>query len=245
VIRLVRDDRLKLPDGTTYAVAKPVNDVLGLRADERYLIWLDAEWGELAPTSEQVARMLGRRRKTEPDSHLAVDLGRIAEVAGGGTEEFGDAAHTIDYVRLAPLLAQVKSLGYARSIEVPSLAALAAWALVQEVEHGSHVLRQCSSCQRPFFARVPAGMTRLAAATVLEWYCQRPAPGLTISCAQVHAVDRFGREREEWSREYRKVMARKLRGTVSEKEFRAWKAVSGPGERGKDWIPFDQWKGRK
>jgi hypothetical protein len=45
------------------------------------------------------------------------------------------------------------------------------------------------------------------------------------------------------SKVYRKVMARKLRGTVSERDFRAWKSVTGPGKRGEDRIPFDEWKG--
>jgi hypothetical protein len=63
-----------------------------------------------------------------------------------------------------------------------------------------------------------------------------------LTCAQLDAQDRFARDRSEWSKEYRKVMARKQRGTVSEKEFRAWKSVSRPGKRGTDWVPFDEWK---
>ena len=62
-------------------------------------------------------------------------------------------------------------------------------------------------------------------ASSTAYNCSRPAPGLTMTCAQLHSQDRFARERGEWSKEYRKVMARKLRGSVSEKEFRAWKSA--------------------
>ena len=63
-----------------------------------------------------------------------------------------------------------------------------------------------------------------------------------MTCAQLEATIRFAREWSEWSKEYRKVMARKLRGTVSGSDFQAWKAVSNPGKRGEDWTPFDEWK---
>lgn len=61
-----------------------------------------------------------------------------------------------------------------------------------------------------------------------------------MTCAQLQAHDRFTREREDWNREYRKVMARKVRGTVSEEEFRAWKAESGL----ENWTAFDEWRAR-
>ena len=243
-IYLIRDDRIALPDGSSYAVAKPINDLLALRDDPRYLAWLEAEWEELAPSQVDVARMMSPRRKAEPESHAPADLAEIAVVAAGGTEQFGDAAHTINYARLAPLLSRVKyfmpEVAGTLELEVPSLAVLAAWALVREIERGDWLM-QCTSCQQLFFTRVPVGK-RLAAAATPEWYCHRPAPGLTISCAQVHAHERFAQERKAWSREYRKVMARKLRGAVSERDFRAWKAISRPGQSGKDWIPFDEWR---
>jgi len=112
------------------------------------------------------------------------------------------------------------------------------------------LVRSCPTCHRPWFARGSRRGQELIerdeatgeVGLVAAYNCSRPAPGLTMTCAQLQAHDRFAREREEWTREYRKLMARKLRGTVSEKDFRAWKAGSEPGERGKDWIPFDEWK---
>ena len=58
-ITLPRDDRLALPDGTGHAVAKSINDLLGLRDDDRYAAWLEEEWGELAPSQESAAVMVG------------------------------------------------------------------------------------------------------------------------------------------------------------------------------------------
>jgi Family of unknown function (DUF6076) len=230
-IELVREDRLALLSGAVYSIAKPVNDVLGLRDDERYTEWLDQEWGELAPTRATIAKMVGPRKKAEPEAHFRDDFAEIAETAHapGGS---------IDYARLAPLLSQVRY--YPGGIEIPSLAVLAPWAL-ERAARGVYWFGNCTRCERPFFAQSVVGRPSIAAALEPR-YCSRPAPGLTVTCSQLEATDRFARERSEWSKEYRKVMARKLRGTVSERDFRAWKAVSSPGKRGEDWTPFDEWK---
>lgn len=236
-IHLPREDRLSLPDGRGYAVAKPFNDLLGLRDDDRYTDWLAHEWGSLAPSRATITKLIGPPRKDDASANLRDDLARIAARARkpGGS---------IDYMRLAPLLSQVRHFESMtdQHVELPSFEVLAAWALERTLR-GSDLLVECPTCKRPWFAR-PLPGKRLAA--LLEpRYCSRPAPGLTVTCAQLEAADRFARERSEWSKEYRKVMARKLRGTVSEKDFRAWKAVSNPGKRGVDWTPFDEWKAQR
>ena len=73
-ITLPRDDRLALPDGTGHAVAKPINDLLGLRDDDRYAAWLEEEWGELAPSQESAAVMVGSKARGNPEAHLRDDL---------------------------------------------------------------------------------------------------------------------------------------------------------------------------
>jgi hypothetical protein len=230
-LALAREDRLALPSGAVYSILKPVNDVLGIRDDERYAEWLDQEWGKLAPSRATIAKMVGTRRKNEPEAHFRDDFAEIAETAHvpGGS---------IDHARLGPLLSQVRY--YPGGIEVPSLAVLVAWAL-EQLLRGGYWFGNCARCERPFFARSASGRPSIATAS-LPRYCSRPAPDLTVTCAHLEAADRFARERSEWSKEYRKVMARKLRGTVSESDFRAWKAVSNPGKRGEDWTPFDEWK---
>ena len=236
-LELTRGDRLALPGGAVHSVGKAANDVLGLRDDDRYADWLEDQWGELAPSREQLTKMIGPARRADPETGLRDDLAAIAEAA------LPDGA-TLDVDRLAPLLSQVRR--YSDGIEVPSLAVLAAWSLEREVDRRTDSLVTCPSCERPWFARPLAPRTStnalIAALGVGLRPCSRPAPGLTLTCAQLAASDRFARERSEWSKEYRKVMARKLRRTVSEADFRAWKAVSGPGKRGEDWVPFDEWK---
>jgi hypothetical protein len=214
-IQLVRDDRLATSlHGEAHSIAKPANDLLGFRDDDRYLGWLKDQWGKLAPS----------RREVESLAEFAGVLGDIAIEASrrGGT---------IDYARLAPLLSQVRRFG-PREIEVRSLAELATWAFSREFERGIDQLVVCRSCGKPYFARPPFKE---------PYYCQRPAPNLTMTCAQLYAHERFTKERAEWSKEYRKIMARKLRGKVSELDFRLWKDSNRAGVRGKDWIPFDEW----
>jgi hypothetical protein len=43
-----------------------------------------------------------------------------------------------------------------------------------------------------------------------------------MSCAQVHAHARFAEHQADWNREYRRIYARKLRGTITESDWRAW-----------------------
>ena len=234
-LTLVRDDRLALsPEGDVRSVAKPVNDFLGLRDDGRYLDWLEAQWGELAPSREEVADLIVLRDE-------------LARVADEATDRAGRVDGKIDYEALTPLLSQVSYT--AGDIDVPSLAVLAAWALVREIQRGVDVRISCPTCKRPWFARGARSGSQLLERDepvaderdlIDAHNCSRPAPGLTMTCAQLQAHDRFAREREDWNREYRKVMARKVRGTVSEEEFRAWKAESGP----EDWTAFDEWRAR-
>jgi hypothetical protein len=220
------------------SVAKPINDFLGLRHDQRYLDWLDAQWGELTLTRKKIDELTAHRDE-------------LHGVASNAVNRLGQPDGRLDYLRLTPLLSQVTYR--AGDIEVPSLEVLAAWALVREIERGVDVfVAACPTCQRPWFARGSRRPNELlerdepanALSLIAAYNCSRPAPGLTMTCAQLQAHDRFAAERQEWTREYRKVMARKLRGTVREKDFRAWKSVSGPGKRGTDWTPFDEWKAR-
>src|SRR5436190_17904800 len=115
-LTLVRGDRIALElGGEAYGVTKPINDVLGLIGRDEfhdefeYLEWLERTWGGLA------------RKKILPDI-----LETLAEIASDVTSKPGSP---IDYERLGPPLSQVGLFVGEGEIEVPSLVALAAWAL--------------------------------------------------------------------------------------------------------------------
>jgi len=241
-VQLTRDDRIRLSlHGEAFALTRPVNDLMGLRDEPTYLEWLKRNWGDLAPSPALVKELLagGGRARKRPDRHHH-DRSFVATLGELAAQTSEPSVAGIDYEWLAPFLTQVLFHFGHREIEVPSLSVLAAWALDHHIHRAlSHrdadYVAACDHCNRLWFGRPRADFR----------YCDRPAPGLTMTCAQLHAHERFARERVEWSKEYRKIMARKVRGTVSEGEFRLWKASCKPGERGKDWIPFDEWKAQK
>ena len=120
------------------------------------------------------------------------------------------------------------------TIEAPSVPALAAWALEKAFQAG-HDLVTCDECQRLWFSRQSQTS-----------YCRRPAPGKTMTCTQLHKHERFAAQREGWNKEYRKIYARKLRGSVSEEDWAAWheelRSWREVFENPAFWVPFDQWK---
>jgi hypothetical protein len=69
-----------------------------------------------------------------------------------------------------------------------------------------------------------------------------------MTCAQLHAHGRFAEQRAEWNREYRRIYARRLRGTVSEQTWKQWltdatwvrKHMSGFVFRFEDWTALKQ-----
>jgi hypothetical protein len=136
---------------------------------------------------------------------------------------------TLPFGELAALLETVERTGSDR-ISVPSLPSLAAWALSCSAESAA-IVSICGECGLPWISR-----------TAVD-YCYRPAPGKTITCAQLHAHARFAELRGEWNREYRRIYARKLRGTVSEEDWNQWLTVANPLRKKQDIIlPYDMWK---
>ena len=136
---------------------------------------------------------------------------------------------TLPYGELAPLLEMVEHPG-PEMITVPSLPSLAAWALSRSAESNVTV-SICGECSLPWISRGAVD------------YCYRPAPGKTMTCAQLHAHARFAELRTQWNREYSQVYARKLRGTVTEQDWKQWLAAANPLRKTKDVIlPYDLWK---
>jgi hypothetical protein len=115
---------------------------------------------------------------------------------------------TLPYGELASFLETVERTGSER-ITVPTLPSLAAWALSRSADSAVTV-STCGECGLPWISRQPVD------------YCYRPAPGKTMTCAQLHAHARFAEQRAEWNREYRRIYARKLRGTITHTDWRRW-----------------------
>jgi hypothetical protein len=115
---------------------------------------------------------------------------------------------TLPYRELAPFLETVERTG-SDTITVPTLPSLAAWALSRSADSAATV-STCGECGLPWISRVGVD------------YCYRPAPGKTMTCAQLHAHARFAERRTEWNREYRRIYARKLRGTITHPDWRRW-----------------------
>ena len=71
-------------------------------------------------------------------------------------------------------------------------------------------------------------------------------PLAATTCSQYAASERFRTRRADWMREYRKVYARRLRGTVSDTDWDEWteyvrltRAATDDDAR---YTPFDDWR---
>jgi hypothetical protein len=142
---------------------------------------------------------------------------------------------TLPYGELAPFLEFVERTGSNR-IAVPSLPSLAAWALSGSAESAA-IVSTCGECGLPWISRLAVD------------YCYRPAPGKTMTCAQLHAHARFAEQRAEWNREYRRIYARKLRGTIADADWRRWvtaaqifREATRWGEAGPRTLTWESWQ---
>jgi hypothetical protein len=134
------------------------------------------------------------------------------------------------YSLLAPWLDRIR-FHAGGTLEVPDFPALAAWSIERCVSAGLRLV-ECPECERPRYASRSAGS-----------YCYRPAPDRTMTCAQLHAHERFAEKRRDWNAEYRRIYARKLRGTVSDEEWQAWRSDEmGSALAPEQFIPFDLWR---
>jgi hypothetical protein len=150
----------------------------------------------------------------------------VPALLGAATEQLRERG-TLPYGTLAPLLEAVEHAGPDK-IRFPSLPSLAAWALSGAGQ--SAIVSICGECGLPWISRKPVD------------YCYRPAPGKTMSCAQLHAHARFAELRAEWNREYRRIYARKLRGTVSEPDWKKWFAFATRLRKNANYIlTYDEW----
>lgn len=146
---------------------------------------------------------------------------RFVEAARRATEgrfPYAEMADLLGRLRFAP-----------GQLDAPDLPTLAAWALQEATQRGYRA-RKCEECGYLWLSsRDPAR------------YCYRPARGGLTTCAQLHAHERFAGRRDRWNKEYRRIYARKLRGTVSDEEWGAWRAEA-TSQAPEFFVPFDLWK---
>lgn len=137
-------------------------------------------------------------------------------------------AGRIPYAELGPRLERIQF--QPGQFECPDFPTLAAWSLERSAQSGARIV-ECPSCQRPHF------VSRGSSA-----YCRRPAPGLSTTCAQSYAHEVFAERRNEWNKEYRRIHARKLRGTVSEEDWQRWRTDPDGSARAPEiFTTFDRW----
>ena len=194
--------------GFTHRV--PAGDLLGLRDEQPYYVWLERRWGSIASR---------RRAKRWIQDGNVEELVRLANAAMAGR---------IPYAELGPRLERIQfQPGH---FTCPDFPTLAAWSLERSAQSGVRIV-ECPKCQRPHF--VSRGSST---------YCRRPAPGLSTTCAQSYAHEVFSERRSAWNKEYRRIHARKLRGTVSEEEWTRWRTdPDGSGRAPEIFTPFDRW----
>jgi len=134
---------------------------------------------------------------------------------------------------LLPHLARVRWPEDRQAADVPDVTAFGAWSVTQLLtkRRRESVLAVCVHCGEPWLP--PRRDAR---------YCWRQAPGRQSSCRATAAQHAYLESHGDYSRERRRLGQRVRRGRLDQREYDAWKQRNRPGDRGVDWVPFDEWK---
>jgi hypothetical protein len=189
----------------------PVNDLLGL-SDETY----------------KAGHLLGRYGET-------FEFGR--GFLGGGDQELREAfteaaklaAQGRVSSRIASHLERVRFAGDGGVTDVPDLAALAAWCLVELVRRMPLKLKKCPTCHRPWLD-TPGGSR----------YCERRAPGQARDCRTLAKEKRLTSDSNyrAYRREYKRLDDALRRTAITALELGDWRRENSAH----GWEPFDTWK---
>jgi Zn-finger nucleic acid-binding protein len=134
---------------------------------------------------------------------------------------------------LAPHLERLRFAPDGTVAEVPDLAALAAWSLLEAVRRQPLRLRSCPICRGRWLAR--PGESE---------YCQRLAPGqVTKDCRTLAKEKRLAGDTayRAYRREYKRLSEASSRGAIDVRDLIAWRNENGPAK----WAPFNEWKARR
>lgn len=208
-------------DGHKSSVPDLANALLGARDERGYLEWLEERWPQRT-TRRAVRRWLRDTTITRlrTIAALAAETGRFP------------------YAEAADDLANIAYDAFGAEVTARSFPDLAFWSLKDSVESGFG-LSECEECGYWWISHA----ARHPKAAEFSTYCRRPHPGGKMSCHQLHAHDRFARRRADWNKEYRRIYARKLRGTVSEQDWLDWRNdPHGSARAPEHFLNFDSWK---
>jgi hypothetical protein len=134
---------------------------------------------------------------------------------------------------LAPHLERIRFEADGSAVEIPDLAALAAWSLHEAVRRQALELRSCPICRGRWLARPGE-----------PEYCQRVAPGqVSKDCRTLAKEKRLAGDTayRAYRREYKRLSEAFSRRAISADELIGWRNENGPSK----WLPFDQWKARR
>jgi Family of unknown function (DUF6076) len=245
-VKLFRQGLVLGEHGPTLPLTAPVNDLLGLRADWPYAVHLHSNYGSFWPDE-----WLDLPVEFDPRGLTAHELG--IEAQGAQLERIQDEVRALRRRKLPDtFLAACKQAeqghlsadlaGFLERIvrrpgqepdEVPEadLPTLATWALDQALRERPLELRECPLCKRPWIASPEQPSP----------YCDRPYPGRSMSCRALKKDEHFRESQRDWRREYKRLHERRKRGTLTEADWRAWRAENNPDA----WYPFDEWQKRR
>ncbi len=134
---------------------------------------------------------------------------------------------------LAPHLERLRFAPDGSLAEIPDLAALAAWSLLEAVRRQPLELRSCPNCRGRWLARPDE-----------PEYCQRVAPGQeSKDCRTLAKEKRLAGDTayRAYRREYKRLSEAFSRRAIDPDDLFAWRRENGPSK----WAPFDQWKARR
>jgi Zn-finger nucleic acid-binding protein len=200
------------------------------------------------PLTAPVNDLLGQLRSTSQGDetdifrwvlHRYVPLfGRLGEAVERDVQEtFLNAAKKATKgtiaAELAPHLERLRFAPDGSVAEIPDLAALAAWSLLEAVRRQPLELRSCPICKGRWLARPDESK-----------YCQRVAPGqVDKDCRTLAKEKRLAGDTayRAYRREYKRLSEASRRGAIDVPTWIAWRNENGPSK----WAPFDEWKARR
>jgi Zn-finger nucleic acid-binding protein len=190
----------------------PVNDLLGL-SDETYMAYL---FGRYSETFDLRGFLGGDGEKLRGEFTEAAKLaaqGRISQ-------------------KIASHLQRVRFAGNGGASDVPDVAALAAWCLVELIRRMPLKLKRCPTCRRPWLD-TPGGSR----------YCERRAPGQARDCRTLAKEKQLTSDSNyrAYRREYKRLDDAFRRKTISAQDLVAWRAENSAHS----WAPFDMRKSNR
>jgi hypothetical protein len=244
-----------------------VDDLLGARLEESYLEWLVSYGAEqpivdllnnpdlatIVETGDEqglggwlelaIASAAGFLVPSDPGLFMRWRSESASGKAGKATmdlerqlaalqRQFVAAVTAASRGELSPLLADELAAVRRKKggmVEVDTLAQLGAWCLEYLLRDGPVSVRECHGCGYLWIGE-RAGR-----------FCVRPAPGQKTTCRALRSYESFAAANPDFNRERRRLYERRRRGSLTVSDYHAWKDKNHPGERGTDWLPYEEW----